>query len=69
MRVKQRIQRRLSFWEGMNIRGETMNASPRHRWSSSPDLRKSGKIGWILMWLLGVPIPVLIVLFLIRGCT
>lgn len=31
--------------------------------------RESGKIGWILLWLLGVPIPVLFLLFLVRGCT
>ena len=30
---------------------------------------RSGKIGWILLWLIGIPIPVLLVLFLIRGCT
>lgn len=30
---------------------------------------RTGKVGWILLWLLGVPIPVLIVLFLLRGCT
>lgn len=30
---------------------------------------REGKIGWILLWLLGVPIPVLILLFLLRGCT
>jgi hypothetical protein len=29
----------------------------------------TGKIGWILLWLLGVPIPVLFALFLLRGCT
>jgi hypothetical protein len=29
----------------------------------------SGKIGWILLWLLGIPIPVLLALFLLRGCT
>lgn len=29
----------------------------------------SGKIGWILLWLLGVPIPVLLILYLLRGCT
>lgn len=29
----------------------------------------SGKIGWVLLWLIGVPIPVLLFLFLIRGCT
>ena len=31
--------------------------------------REKGKIGWILLWLLGVPIPVLFVLYLLRGCT
>lgn len=31
--------------------------------------REQGKVGWILLWLLGVPIPVLLVLFLVRGCT
>lgn len=30
---------------------------------------QSGKIGWILLWALGVPVPVLIILFLVRGCT
>jgi predicted PurR-regulated permease PerM len=29
----------------------------------------NGKIGWILLWALGVPIPILLGLFLIRGCT
>ena len=28
-----------------------------------------GKIGWILLWALGIPIPVLLILFAIRGCT
>ena len=33
--------------------------------------RKStaGKVGWVLMWLLGIPIPILIIIFLLRGCT
>lgn len=30
---------------------------------------QQGKIGWIILWLLGIPIPVLLVLFLLRGCT
>jgi hypothetical protein len=30
---------------------------------------ESGKVGWILLWALGVPIPVLVILFLLRGCT
>ena len=31
--------------------------------------RQAGKLGWILLWAIGVPIPVLLVLFLLRGCT
>jgi hypothetical protein len=30
---------------------------------------QAGKIGWIFLWLIGVPIPVLLVLFMLRGCT
>jgi hypothetical protein len=30
---------------------------------------QEGKIGYIFAWLLGVPIPVLFVIFLLRGCT
>jgi hypothetical protein len=30
---------------------------------------QEGKVGWILLWLLGVPIPILLVLYLLRGCT
>jgi hypothetical protein len=30
---------------------------------------RSGKVGYILLWLLGVPIPILLLLFLLRGCT
>lgn len=32
-------------------------------------MAQRGKIGWIFLWLIGVPIPVLLALFLIRGCT
>ena len=30
---------------------------------------QDGKIGWILLWALGIPIPILLILFLLRGCT
>jgi hypothetical protein len=30
---------------------------------------EDGKAGWALLWLLGIPIPILVVLFLMRGCT
>ncbi len=37
---------------------------------STPTPRKQkGGIGYVLLWLLGVPIPVLILIFLVRGCT
>ena len=28
-----------------------------------------GKLGWIFLWLIGIPVPILIILFLLRGCT
>lgn len=28
-----------------------------------------GKVGWALLWLIGVPIPFLLLFFLMRGCT
>jgi len=28
-----------------------------------------GATGYILLWLLGIPIPVLLIVFLLRGCT
>jgi hypothetical protein len=28
-----------------------------------------GAWGWGALWLIGVPIPVLLILFLMRGCT
>jgi hypothetical protein len=30
---------------------------------------EGGKVGWLLLWLLGVPLPILAILFLMRGCT
>ena len=30
--------------------------------------QQEGKAGYILLWLLGVPIPLLFLIFLLRGC-
>ncbi len=30
---------------------------------------EEGKVGWILLWALGIPVPILVLLFLLRGCT
>ena len=43
--------------EGLKERGTAMRNT------------EEGKVGWVLLWLLGVPIPILVVLFLMRGCT
>ena len=31
--------------------------------------REAGKVGWIMLWLLGIPVPILLLLFVLRGCT
>jgi len=31
--------------------------------------KEQGKIGWILLWLVGIPIPILLLLYFLRGCT
>ncbi len=36
--------------------------------SPSPGDKQRGGIGYVLLWLLGVPIPVLIIFALLRGC-
>lgn len=35
----------------------------------SDEESEKGAVGWALLWLLGVPIPILVVLFIMRGCT
>jgi len=30
---------------------------------------QEGKAGYIFLWLLGVPIPILFLIYLLRGCT
>ena len=30
--------------------------------------QESGKIGYALLWLLGIPIPILLIVYLVRGC-
>ncbi|MCW1886659.1 hypothetical protein OKA04_18110 [Luteolibacter flavescens] len=40
--------------------------------SNQPKIRlksEPGKLGWIFLWLIGVPVPILIILYFLRGCT
>ena len=32
-------------------------------------IKEAGATGYILLWLLGIPIPILLIIFLLRGCT
>jgi hypothetical protein len=32
-------------------------------------VKEKGAMGYILLWLLGIPIPILLIIFLVRGCT
>jgi hypothetical protein len=36
---------------------------------TTPPSAQQGKAGYMLLWLLGVPIPILFLIFLLRGCT
>jgi len=31
-------------------------------------LNQNGKVGWALLWLLGVPLPILLGVYFLRGC-
>ena len=31
--------------------------------------KEKGKVGWLLLWLVGIPIPILLALYFLRGCT
>ena len=35
----------------------------------SDTIKKAGATGYILLWLLGIPLPILFIIFLLRGCT
>jgi hypothetical protein len=36
--------------------------------SAEPTQKQRGGIGYVLLWILGVPLPVLILIALVRGC-
>jgi hypothetical protein len=45
-----------------------MRQRRRQAWRQFRDLEQ-GRIGYILLWALGVPIPILLLIYLLRGCT
>ncbi len=54
------------------MRDKTGTEYPRvrrglHKHSATIKMQE-GKMGYLLLWLVGVPIPILLVIFLLRGC-
>jgi hypothetical protein len=47
---------------------ETIMRVARRSWRASRE-HQQGRWGYILAWALGVPIPVLLLVYLLRGCT
>ena len=45
-----------------------MSVTDHLRRISKPMKLQEGKMGYLLFWLLGVPIPILIIIFFLRGC-
>jgi hypothetical protein len=59
----------------VGTRGETRKrpANPiywkEHIMKLNKTIQQAGATGYILLWLLGIPIPILLLIFLLRGCT
>ena len=30
---------------------------------------RSGRVSLLLLWLIGIPVPILVIIFLLRGCS
>ena len=48
---------------------ESAAQAGRDRTARGNRRREEGAVGWGVLWLIGVPIPILIIAFLLRGCT
>lgn len=46
-----------------------MIAKSRNFFTAGNPAKQKGAMGYIFAWLLGVPIPILVLVFLLRGCT
>ena len=63
------IPRRGGFVKSGDIALHAMEVKMYERFIASLPSAQQGKAGYILLWLLGVPIPVLFLIFLLRGCS
>ncbi len=48
---------------------EVMVRRLNHHMKITDKANEKGAMGYILLWLIGIPIPVLFLIFLLRGCS
>lgn len=46
-----------------------MNHSNAEMFHEAGKNRRGGGLGYLLLWLVGVPAPILLLIFLVRGCS
>ncbi len=59
----------MDFRDGMTrARKDLMKSNPARKFALSRRFKmQSGKGGWILLWLIGVPLPVLLLIYFLKG--
>jgi hypothetical protein len=75
--VRCQVKAGLVSWQSVNRRncGETRKrpANPiywkEHAMKLNRTMQQAGATGYILLWLLGIPIHILLLIFLLSGCT
>ena len=53
----------------LNLLADSLRGGDEMNRFKQPKELEAGKVGWILLWALGVPIPLLLIFFVMRGCT
>ena len=67
-RLSRKISEKQALILGPNY--EIINTGKGHKGMKLKErIEQLGASGYILLWLLGVPIPILFLFFLLRGCT
>jgi hypothetical protein len=57
------------FQPGIRFDNENANQGRKGAMKLKDKIKQAGAAGYILLWLLGIPIPVLLLIFLLRGCS
>jgi hypothetical protein len=62
---------RMNSWQSAQaqFRWQKRNGAERDKMKIINRAKEIAATGYILLWLLGIPIPILLLIFLLRGCT